>query len=143
MPRRNRNAPNEAHLGSKSPYFLNGNHFSNLTEFYGEVKRVLNLRDVGQLNLDAFADVLTWPCDHETDRPYALVWLNSDVSRQRLHHGQMVDLLEEMLRRCHPSNVPSVTERLVAAMQGEEPNLFEFLVETIELRAEYVRLVLS
>ena len=143
MPRRNRNAHTRLRQGSKSPYFINGNNFSNLTGFYSEVKRVLNLRDMGQLNLDGFADVLTWPCDHEADRPYALVWLNSDVSRHRLHHGQMVDLLEEMLLHCHSSNVPSVTERLVDAMQGEGPNLFEFLVEIIELRADYVRLVLS
>jgi hypothetical protein len=75
---------------------LNGNHFSDLEQFFGEVQRSLT-RDVdwhiGE-NLNAFNDVLWGGFGlHEYGEPLWLVWLAADKSRRDLGEELFNDIV--------------------------------------------------
>jgi RNAse (barnase) inhibitor barstar len=123
-------------------YVIDGQHFATLDDFYEEIGRVLIPGQQWGRNLDAFNDILSWP-SLEAGEPYLLTWKNAALSKQRLGHAAMTEKLEQMLRTCHQSNVPSVTERLQAAREGKGPTLFDWLVEIIRENKEYVNLRLE
>lgn len=123
-------------------YVINGQNFTTLDEFYEEIGRVLIPGQQLGRNLDAFNDILSWP-SLDTGEPYLLTWKNAALSEQRLGHAAMASKLEQMLRTCHPSNVPSTKERLQAAREGEGPTLFDWLVEIIRENKQYVNLRLE
>ena len=123
-------------------YLIDGGNFGTLEGFYNEVGRVLLSEPRWTGNLDAFNDILSWPC-FEAGRPYLLVWKNLALSKQRLGHEQMTQKLETMLQTCHLSNTPDPTERLDQARQGQGPTLFDWLVEFMEEHKEYPTLRLE
>ena len=78
---------------------INGNNFSNLTEFYDEVERKmtngLNWK-IGR-NLDAFEDVLSGGFGvQEVEENYELKWLNSEKSKTELkEYGILIEIITE------------------------------------------------
>jgi RNAse (barnase) inhibitor barstar len=78
---------------------INGNNFSNLTEFYDEVERKmtngLNWK-IGR-NLDAFEDVLSGGFGvQEVEENYELKWLNSKKSKTELkEYGILIEIITE------------------------------------------------
>ena len=78
---------------------INGNNFSNLTEFYDEVERKmtngLNWK-IGR-NLDAFEDVLSGGFGvHEVEENYELKWLNSEKNKAELkEYGILIEIITE------------------------------------------------
>jgi RNAse (barnase) inhibitor barstar len=126
----------------KRAYVIDGSRFSTLEGFYAAVGSVL-IPDVDWgHNLDAFNDILSWPCYDEAG-PYVLVWKNPALSRERLGHAEAVRQLERRLRRCHPSNAPHVEEQLELARQQKGPTVFDWLVEIIRDNDQYVELRLE
>jgi hypothetical protein len=123
----------------KPAYVIDGSEFSDFAGFIEECNRGFIRRFGGEWNgnLDAFNDYLWW-----SEGNYLLVWKHSAKSRTELGHAAIASWLEGNSRRCHPSNVPSVLERLDRAGRGEGPTLFDWLVEIIreepkvELRLE-------
>ncbi|QXP78428.1 MULTISPECIES: barstar family protein [Winogradskyella] len=76
---------------------INGNNFSNLTEFYDELERKmtngLNWK-IGR-NLDAFEDVLSGGFGvQEVEENYELKWLNSKKSKTELkEYGILIEII--------------------------------------------------
>jgi len=78
---------------------INGNNFSNLSEFYNEVERKmtngLNWK-IGRY-LDAFNDVLNGGFGiHEYDEDYKMIWLNSEKSKSELEeYSAIIEMIME------------------------------------------------
>ncbi len=72
---------------------IDGNSFSNLTEFYDEVERKMTSDlnwEIGR-NLDAFEDVLSGGFGvQEVDENYELKWLNSKKSKSELKEYEIL-----------------------------------------------------
>jgi len=122
-------------------YQIDGKDISTTRDFFARIWPLLaGSPFTGTINLDAFNDILSWP-----DEPYVLVWKNSDLSRQRLGHGELAKKLSQMLEGCHPSNNPDLRQRLNRAESGEGPTMFDWLVEIIrdKQNAKYVTLQLE
>lgn len=123
-------------------YVIDGTRFATLEEFYDQVGSVLIPGQFWGRNLDAFNDILSWPC-FEYHEPYILIWRHAALSRERLGYKELIRWLEERVEHCHPSNVQHFVERLEAAKRAEGPTLFDMLVEIIHDNREYVHLVLA
>jgi hypothetical protein len=57
--------------------------------------------------------------------------VNSERSRAALGFPETVRWLEQKIRRCHPSNVPSAEADLRAVREGQGQTLFDIVVEII------------
>jgi hypothetical protein len=116
-------------------FVLEGNKFDTLLGFYDEVERVLT-KDLGWKigrNLAAFNDVLWGGFGaFEYEEPIHIIWENSDKSKSDLDYPETIKWLEEKLKRCHPSNIPSVKGELLRANNGEGQTLFDIIIEIIE-----------
>jgi RNAse (barnase) inhibitor barstar len=117
-------------MASKKRYVIDGLNFSTLEEFFGEIGRVLLSHASWGENLDAFNDILSGGFGTPEDG-FILKWQNADVSRQRLGREETVRQLQLRLRKCHPSNRPSVQEELELASRGKGPTVFDWLVDII------------
>jgi len=78
---------------------INGNNFSNLSEFYDEVERKMTSGldwKIGR-NLDAFNDILSGGFGvHEFGENYQLTWTNADKSNSELMEFQiLIDIIKE------------------------------------------------
>ena len=120
-------------------YEIDGNSFSTLHEFMDIVWPLLTgYANVGNSNLDAFNDVLSWP-----EGLYVLKWKNSTISRERLGHNEIAKKLEDMLHTCHQANREEIAKRLAAAKRHEGPTMFDWLVEIIKENPQYLILELA
>ena len=118
---------------------IDGSKVHDFASFIEEFNRAYSRFDVlWSGNLDAFNDYLVWP--HES---YVLLWKHSDLSRERLGYGEMVEWLEERVQHCHPSNVSHMRDRLEVAKQRKGQTLFDLLVEIIQGQGNYVQLKLE
>jgi hypothetical protein len=128
-------------LGAKKIYIVDGTTFNTLAEAAIEFTRVLGLTMPWDGNLDTFNDFLRGGFGTPGEG-FVLIWRHSDVSRKRLGHGETLLWLEETVRRCHPSNVSHIRDRIASARRGDGETLFDTLVEIIrnhrhiELRLE-------
>jgi len=72
---------------------LNGNSFSNLSEFYNEIERKMTKGlnwEIGR-NLDAFNDILNGGFGvHKVDESYKLRWINSQRSELELNEYDII-----------------------------------------------------
>jgi RNAse (barnase) inhibitor barstar len=126
----------------KSTFTIDGNNFSNLSEFFEEFSRVLTPEVWWGRNLDAFNDVLRGGFGTPAEG-YVLVWKNSDVSRDRLGYSQTVRELERMLSRAHPTARSSIQKRIELARQQEGETVFDWLVNAIRRENAKIQLVLE
>jgi hypothetical protein len=123
----------------KPVYVIDGANFSDFAGFIEECNRGFIRAFGGEWHgsLDAFSDYFHW-----TDGDYVLIWKNSEKSRVDLGHAVMAAWLDGNSRRCHPSNVQSVLQRLGVAREQQGPTFFDWMVEIIreqpnvELRLE-------
>jgi len=115
-------------------YEIDGSRFSTLEEFYDEIQRVLSLEHWGR-NLDAFNDILRGGFGTPEDG-FALRWKNRQISRERLGYAETVRILEEGLRKCHPTNVAPVRAELEEAWLGSGSTVFDWLVQIIRIHGE-------
>lgn len=118
---------------------IDGEEFSSFEGFFDVVWPLLTgQQHNGTANLDAFNDILSWP-----EVPFVLLWKNSDLSRKRLDHSEIVRKLEGMLDSCHPSNRENVLQRIEVAKNGKGPTMFDWLVEIITENEPHVTLRLA
>ena len=124
---------------------IDGNNFANLTEFYDEVENKLTKGldwKIGR-NLDALNDVLRGGFGiHAYEEPILIRWINADKSKKDLGQSETIKYIEQMLKKCHASNIPSVKKDLKKVKDGKGEMLFEAIVgiarghEHIELKIE-------
>ena len=111
---------------------VDGANFDTLDAFYDEVERSLIPGSPWGRNPDAFNDILRGGFG-TPEGGFVLRWVNSARSRACLGFPETVRYLEAKVRRCHPSNVPSVEADLDAARRGEGETLFDILVGIIRV----------
>lgn len=125
---------------SEQPYVIDGTDLRTFEEFCREFSRECLNGEQWKGNLDALNDFLSRPME---ENRYALVWKNSDLSRERLGHGALVRKLDSMLQSCHPSNIAEIEARRDRAMNKEGPTLFDWLIEIINANDDFVELRLE
>lgn len=81
-------------------------------------------------NLDAFNEIL-YGGFGLLPEAFALIWINSALSRERLGHAETVRQLGARLIRCHPLNRNAVRSELSAAERGIGPTVFDWLLDII------------
>ena len=112
-------------------YVIDGTAFRTLEEFAAHFStKVLNGYE-WRGNLDALNDILRGGFG-TPDNGFALIWHDSDVSRENLGYRETIRQLEMRLARCHPSNRIKVESELAAARRRQGPTVFDWLVEIIE-----------
>jgi RNAse (barnase) inhibitor barstar len=110
-------------------YEIDGERFSTLEEFYGEIDRAMLLSPWGH-NLDAFNDILRGGFG-TPDGGFTIRWKNHELSKERLGYPETVRQLKLRLARCHPSNRDIVSEYLRDAEQGRDQTVFDWLLKII------------
>ena len=114
---------------------INGNSFSNLSEFYDEVERKFTKGLTWKIgrNLNAFNDVLRGGFGlHNYEEQIELCWSNSEKSKLDLGINETIEDLEQVLQNCHPTNREDVKKELELAKNGKGEMLFELIVEIIK-----------
>lgn len=111
---------------------LDGDRIDDLESFWDEVERQLIPGARWGRNLDAFNDVLRGGFG-TPEGGFVLRWKRAARSRQRLGQAETVRWFEARLPHVHPANVEHFRERLAAARRGEEPTLFDVLVDIIRV----------
>lgn len=112
---------------------IDGANFSNLSEFYDEITKVLI--DPGRSwgrNLSAFNDILRGGFGTPKGG-FVFVWKNSDLSRDRFGYAETIRWKEEVFKRCHPSNRKKVMAEIEDAKCGRGQTIFDVLVEIISV----------
>ena len=114
---------------------INGNEFSNLSEFYDEVERKmtkgLNWK-IGR-NLNALNDVLSGGFGvQEVGETYQLNWTNADKSKSDLSWTRTVEFIENKLKNCHPTNIELVKKDLDDAKNQKGKTLWEIIIGIIK-----------
>lgn len=114
-------------------FVIEGDRISNYKEFCEEFSGVvLSGKYQWNGNLDAFNDILRGGFgDIEDDESFSIIWKASDKSKESLGYPETIKLLEERLKRCHPSNREWVGEQLKQAKNGEGATIYDWLLEII------------
>src|SRR3989344_6925989 len=113
---------------------LNGNNFSNLSEFYDEVEKVftkdLNWK-IGR-NPNALNDILWGGFGlHDYEEPIIICWKNSEKSKKDFGYTETIKYFENILKTCHPSNELHVKEKLEHAKHNISKTLFDIILDII------------
>lgn len=119
---------------NKKIFVIKGNNFSNLSEFYNEVEKVLtkNLNWKMGRNLDAFSDVLEGGFGYfEDDELITIKWENSKKSKIDLGYQATIRYLKEKLERCHPTAKEKVKKELKLAQNNKGKTIFNEIIEII------------
>lgn len=105
---------------------INGDRFSDLQGFYGEVSHVL-MRDedwkVG--TLDGFDDIL-YRFEGE------IIWKHAQKSKEDLGFEATKNFYENKIRQGKPFNINLAQEKLDELIEGNGQTLYEILIEIIE-----------
>lgn len=114
---------------------INGNNFSNLSEFYDEVERKMTNGfnwKIGR-NLNAFDDVLSGGFGvQEVGEKYQLNWTNADKSKSDLSWTQTIEFIENKLKNCHPTNIEFVKKDLEDAKNQKGETIWEIVIGIIK-----------
>jgi len=111
-------------------YLLDGERFDTLEEFYTEVGRVFVGGKSWGENLNALNDLLQGGFGPIPDE-FQLVWRHAERSRERLGYTETVRQLTSQLRDCHPTALIKTAWALRAALRGQGPTVFDWLVTLI------------
>ena len=120
---------------------IDGAAFHDLEGFYAQVERELLGGTPFGRNLDAFNEIL-YGGFGPLPEAFALTWVNSALSRQRLGHAETVRQLRARLTQCHPLNRSAVQSELSAAKRGIGPTVFDWLIAIIRAHTN-VELILA
>lgn len=108
---------------------IDGSLFTSLEGFFAHFGERALSSPWGR-NLNAFNDVLRGGFGTPEDG-FTLRWKNHSVSRHRLGYEETVRQLERKLQRCHPAHRAIAAQELEAAMAGQGPTVFDWIVEII------------
>jgi len=111
-------------------YVLDGERFDTLEEFYTEVGRVFVGGKPWGENLNALNDLLQGGFGPISDE-FRLVWRHAERSRKQLGYTETVRQLTSQLRDCHPTALIKTAWALRAALRGQGPTVFDWLVALI------------
>lgn len=115
-------------------YVLDGERFNTLEEFYIEVGRVLVGGKPWGESLNALNNLLRGDFGLIPDE-FRLVWRHAERSRERLGYTETIRQLQSQLRDCHPTALIKTAWALRAALRGQGPTVFDWLVALISEHA--------
>lgn len=113
---------------------IDGNNFDDLEGFYCEIDKLLTKDLTWQTghNLDAFNDLLRGGFGvHEYGEPILISWENFEKSRHDFGYTATVKHYENILRKCHPSNISHIKNLLTDAQKQQGQTLLDIIVEII------------
>ena len=116
--------------GSLQIYVLDGERFETLEEFYAEIGRVFISGESWGESLDALNSLLRGDLGVVPDE-FQLVWRHAERSRIHLGYTETVRQLTLQLRDCHPTVLIKTAWALRAALRGQGPTVFDWLVKLI------------
>lgn len=111
-------------------YVLDGRQFDNLEEFYAEVGRVFFDGKPWGENLDALNHLLNDDFGLLPNK-FRLIWRYAQRSREKLGVAETIRQLTLQLRDCHPTKLIKTAWALRAALRGQGPTVFDWLVTLI------------
>lgn len=124
---------------------INGNNFGNADGFRNEINRVLT-KDLTWRkwhNLNAFNDFLRGGFGvHEYGEPITIIWEHSSKSKNDLGYNVTIKYYENMLTRCHPTNINKVHALLENAKHKKGDTLFDIIIQIIKEHDE-IELILK
>jgi hypothetical protein len=120
---------------SKKVCYIDGYDFTTLEGFFDLIRRVLIPDYDGDLNLNAFDDIL-YGGFGTPETGFALVWTNAEVSRKRLGYPETVRQLDLMLSRIRPARADTIVQDLEQAKRGEGHTVFDWLIRIIRSHGE-------
>jgi len=113
---------------------IDGSRFDNLDGFFDEIERVLTENLTWRIgrNMDAFNDLLRGGFGiHEYGEPITIKWLYFTKSKYDFSYPATVEYYKKILRRCHPSNIPKLHEKLDYAEKQMGDTLMDIIIEII------------
>ena len=113
---------------------IDGNNFSNEEEFYTEIDKLLTKGLTWKTghNLDAFNDILSGGFGiHEYGEELEIIWLNASKSKSNLGYNETVKHWENILKRCHQSNIEYVNKKYLDAKNQIGDTLFDIIIDII------------
>lgn len=110
-------------------FVLDGASINNLDEMAAEISRLLGFSRPWRGDLDALDDCLYGGMG--APMTFRLLWLHSEVSKERLGYGETVRWYEHQLHTAHERNISLVRKRLEEVRNRRGSTLFEKLVEII------------
>src|SRR5262249_41747889 len=125
----------------KRTYYIDGNRFKTLEEFYEEITHELIPGAHWGKNLDAFNDILRGGFG-TPENGFVLVWSNHNSSIKTLGYSETIRQLEHRLANCHSSAIQKVAYQLRDALNKRGPTVFDWLVEIIGNHQD-IELILS
>lgn len=114
----------------KNEYKIDGEVFGDFQGFVTHFNAAVFKEDCWHGNLDAFNDILNGGFGTPAEG-FVLSWHNSEKSRKDLGYGATVQWLEDVIKKCHPSNVSDMQKRLADARKNQGVTLFEVIIEII------------
>lgn len=119
----------------KKEIIIDGSKFNDIGEFYSEIDKALtkDLTWKTGHNLDALNDLLHGGFGvHEYDEPIIIIWENSNKSKIDLGFNATIKHYQNMLRRCHSTNIDNVRALLEDAKQEKGDTLFDIIIQIIK-----------
>jgi RNAse (barnase) inhibitor barstar len=114
----------------QTEYVLDGERFNTLEEFYTEVGRVFVGGEPWGENLNALNNLLHGDFGLIPGE-FRLVWRHAKRSREQLGYAETIRQLQLQLRDCHPTVLIKTAWALRAALRGQGPTVFDWLVTLI------------
>lgn len=112
----------------KKIYTIDGDKFDNFEEFCDHLSWTLLSDCNWGGNLDALNDILRGGFG-TPEEGFIIKWKNSSRSRDKLGYEETARRFENILEKCHPSNIERLTMALHLARKKQGQTLFELLVE--------------
>lgn len=112
-------------------YVLDGERFDTLEEFYTEVARVFINGETWGENLNTLK-ILLHGGIRQIPKEFRLIWRHAKRSREQLGYAETVQQLQLQLRDCHPTVLIKTAWALRAALRGQGPTVFDWIVASIE-----------
>jgi RNAse (barnase) inhibitor barstar len=119
---------------------LDGRRCTSLEAFYAEVGRALCGGAAWGESLEALGDLLRGGWGAEP-APLRLVWRHAEHARRALDHAEAARELARRLRDCPPNVLIKTAWALRAALRGEGPTAFDWVLAAVAARPN-VELVL-
>ncbi|MBD1909172.1 MULTISPECIES: barstar family protein [unclassified Leptolyngbya] len=125
----------------KPEYVIDGRRTTTLEAFYQEIGQVLLGGKAWDENLDALPLVLRGDYG-QLPETFRLVWQEASYAQSALGYNETVRQLLQRLRDCPPTVLIKTAWALRAALRGQGPTVYDWLVEIIQSQPN-VELVLN
>ncbi|GMA99523.1 barstar family protein [Pelosinus sp. IPA-1] len=119
----------------KKEIVIDGSKFNDVEGFYLEIDKKFTKELTWKTghNFDALNDLLHGGFGiHEYGEPIIITWENAEKSKKDLGYDATIKHYEEMLIRCHPTNIDKINSLLEFAKRKNGNTLFELIIQIIQ-----------